>query len=223
MEPTSTARLPLTPRSRFGQGATAASRAHSVFINCPYDAPFQPLFDAIVFAAICCGFLPRVAIESGDSSVLRMSRIADALAASRYSIHDLSRSKGEGPENLARFNMPIELGIAMGLELAGSDHQWVAIVPGHSYDRFASDLGGFDLNRHDETPEGVILAVMQWLVTRPDAEAAPTPVQVVDGLGEFDSRLAILRDSWAGKPPWVDIVQAGITVATSRWESWSLS
>jgi hypothetical protein len=32
---------------------------------------------------------------------------------SKYSIHDLSRCTGEGAENFARLNMPLEPGIAM--------------------------------------------------------------------------------------------------------------
>lgn len=36
-----------------------------------------------------------------------------AIRGSKYSVHDLSRCRGEGDENLARFNMPLELGMAM--------------------------------------------------------------------------------------------------------------
>lgn len=30
----------------------------SVFINCPFDLQYQPLFEAIVFAVSNCGFIP---------------------------------------------------------------------------------------------------------------------------------------------------------------------
>ena len=82
----------------------------SVFINCPYDSEFAPLFDAIVFATVCCGFVPRSALESGNVAEPRMERIAKAIFSSKYSFHDLSRCKGEGSEQLARFNMPLEPG-----------------------------------------------------------------------------------------------------------------
>jgi hypothetical protein len=66
---------------------------------------------------------------------------------SKYSIHDLSRSTGEGGENLARFNMPLELGMAAAFrfERHGSDrpHRWLALVHGgYAYRRFLSDLAG---------------------------------------------------------------------------------
>ena len=34
-----------------------------MFINCPFDAVYEPLFDAIVFAVYDCGFIARCALE----------------------------------------------------------------------------------------------------------------------------------------------------------------
>ena len=76
-------------RVHFGVGVLGANRHMSVFINCPYDREYQPIFDAIVFATVCCGFLPRRAIESGCTSVPSMDRITQAILLSKYSIHDL--------------------------------------------------------------------------------------------------------------------------------------
>ena len=56
--------------------------------------------------------MPRSAVESGTVSEPRIGRIVRALANSKYSIHDLTRCTGEGIENIARFNMPVELGMA---------------------------------------------------------------------------------------------------------------
>ena len=42
-----------------------------------------------------------------------MDRITRAILSSKYSIHDLCRCRGEGDANLARFNMPLELGVSM--------------------------------------------------------------------------------------------------------------
>ena len=106
-------------RPRFGEGDLALLPAKSVFINCPFDREYAPLFDAIVFATVCCGFMPRSALESGDVAESRLDRITRAIFNSRYSIHDLSRCGGEGDENLARFNMPLELGMAMAKRFIG--------------------------------------------------------------------------------------------------------
>ncbi len=90
----------------------------SVFINCPFDAEYEPLFDALIFTTLCCGFFPRTSIESGTAAVARMDRIHAVILDSKYSVHDLSRCQGEGEFNLARFNMPLELGMAMSQALA---------------------------------------------------------------------------------------------------------
>jgi len=135
-------------RQQFGQGSLAFERSTSVFVNCPYDEDFRALFDATVFASICCGFMPRSALETGTVAEPRMARILRAIAASKYSIHDLSRCVGEGDANLARFNMPLELGIAMAHRQLSrrvtARHDWLVLVPlGHQYQAFVSDIAGF--------------------------------------------------------------------------------
>jgi hypothetical protein len=123
-------------REHFGAGALSLDPATSVFLNCPYDLEYQPLFDAAVMATVCCGFTPRSALESGTVAEPRMARITRAIFESKYSIHDLTRCKGEADANLARFNMPLELGIAMALRYltrsAAERHDWLVMVPaGH--------------------------------------------------------------------------------------------
>jgi hypothetical protein len=118
-------------REHFGKGRLALDPAKSVFINCPFDEEYAQTFDAIVFAVACCGFIPRSALESGDIAVPRMERIVRAIFSSYYSIHDLSRCRSEGDERLARFNMPLELGIAMAhrFQTKGRKHDWLVLVP----------------------------------------------------------------------------------------------
>src|SRR4051812_38488290 len=103
-----------------------------VFVNCPFDADYREQRDAIIFTCVHAGFVPWMADSTGDLAVPRVERILGALAECRYSIHDLSRYQGEGDLNLARFNMPLELGMAMqlrGLRPAGDAHDWLVLVP----------------------------------------------------------------------------------------------
>jgi hypothetical protein len=187
----------------------ALEPAKSVFINCPFDREYAPLFDAIVFATVCCGFMPRSALESGDVAEPRLARITRAIFNSRYSIHELSRCRGEGDENLARFNMPLELGMAMAKRFIGGaeDHDWLALVPeGHAYGRFISDLAAFDPARHDGSVEKVTSAVMAWLATRRDGVPPVTPKLVLSKLPEFRKKKASLNADWGGYPPWADVI-----------------
>ena len=185
----------------------------SVFINCPYDLEFAPLFDAIVFATVCCGFVPRSALESGSVAEPRMERITRAIFSSKYSIHDLSRCKGEGSEQLARFNMPLELGIAIARRYTQTDdaqkHDWLLLVlQGHQYGKFVSDLAGFDPKTHDGTVAVIVPRVMSWLKTRPDAVDTPDPPEVLAALPKFAQAKTALAQAWNNDIPWSDILLA---------------
>lgn len=196
-------------REHFGHGSLALNPAETVFINCPYDKEYAETFDAIVFAVACCGFIPRSALESGDVAVPRMERIVRAIFSSYYSIHDLSRCRGEGDEHLARFNMPLELGIAMArrYQTKGQKHDWFVLVPeGHLYGRVISDLAGFDPTRYDGRPESAVPAVIGWLATRLTAVKIATPLRALAELPRFLDEKARLQSEWGGKAPWADIV-----------------
>ena len=212
--------MPQDQRQHFGHGELQAEPSKSVFINCPYDQEFLPLFDAIVFAVVSCGFLPRSALESGTVADSRMDRITRAMFSSKYSIHDLSRCKGEGSELLARFNMPLELGIAMARRHAETDqsakHDWLLLVPEeHPYARFISDLAGFDASRYDGTVDSLIPKVMTWLATRPDALRTPRAREVMAALPAFAAERKSLDDDWGkNNVPWGDIILAARDVAT---------
>jgi hypothetical protein len=205
-------------RIHSGTGPLAAPRKTSVFINCPFDLEYRPVFDAVVFSALCCGFLPRSALETGTSSTPRMERIVASMRASKYSIHDLSRCRGDGDMNLARFNMPLELGIAMaqrlGADSSTDQHDWLVLVPrGHLYQDFISDLAGYDPRAYDDGPQSVVPAVMGWLATRPDAVQTPTPQNVLGALPEFNAARAKLGAEWCGQVPWADLLTAAIRIA----------
>jgi hypothetical protein len=84
---------------------------NSVFLNVPFDKTYKPLFDAAVFAIYDCGFVARCAREDEDSSRIRVEKIYDLIAESKYGIHDISRVTLDSKYGLPRFNMPLELGM----------------------------------------------------------------------------------------------------------------
>ena len=193
--------------------ARETSDLRSVFINCPFDNAYSPLFDAIVFTVAACGLEPRSSLEGGAIGEPRLERITRALFASHFSIHDLTRCTGQGPENFARFNMPLELGLAMAHRLLSSGetkHEWMVMVPqGHTYARFISDLNGFDPARHDGTVRGVVTQVLSWLSERPMVSAWPEPRILLDALPRFEGAVHALRKQWEpADPPWREVVAA---------------
>jgi hypothetical protein len=65
-----------------------ASGRNSVFINCPFDAEYLPIFRSIVFTVAACGFRPRCTLEHDDASQVRIEKIyhlAESIAVARFS------------------------------------------------------------------------------------------------------------------------------------------
>ena len=98
----------------------STQNTNHVFINCPFDKQYWPLFYAVVFSIHACGFVARCTLESQDSSQARLEKIYNIIAECRYGIHDISRTELDSHNNLPRFNMPLELGIFLGAKRYGT-------------------------------------------------------------------------------------------------------
>jgi len=146
----------------------ASGYARHVFINCPFDAGYQDLFEAITFAVSDCGFRPRCAREADDASQVRIEKIFDIIESCKFGIHDLSRTETDPQSNLPRFNMPLELGIFLGSERFGKGRQREKIClildrEQFRYQQFMSDIAGQDIHPHGGTVAAAIGCVRDWL------------------------------------------------------------
>jgi len=156
----------------------AASRSASVFINCPFDTQYQPIFDAIVFCVVACGFVPRCTLELTDVAEVRIDKIYGLIDQCDLSIHDISRTEvADQPYQLPRFNMPLELGIFLGAKrFGGRSSQKRCLIldrAPYRYQRFISDIAGQDIRAHDNNPGIVIRRVRDWLQAAPGNAAIP--------------------------------------------------
>jgi hypothetical protein len=132
------------------------ARPESVFLNIPYDAQFENLFLAYIAAVSAFGFIPRATLEI-PSSQRRLDRITGLIESCEYSIHDLSRVQLDRvPPSTPRFNMPFELGLAIGLTKRNPEHAWVACESQlRRIQKSLSDLDGTDVYIHGATIQGV--------------------------------------------------------------------
>lgn len=196
----------------------------SVFLNCPFDDLFEPLFHAAVLTIAALGFTPRCARETEGESDPRIDRIARGLRESKYSIHDLSRFQGEGPDNISRFNMPLELGVALSLryqgKASGIPHNWVALAPlGFVHQKFISDLAGFDPPAHEQTPTTVIRAISGWLMIQPDfTPPAPSPRKILEAYPKLVELLEEAKTEALGHLTWPMIVKSAERVISEMIE-----
>jgi hypothetical protein len=195
-------------------------RARSIYINCPFDGNYAPVLDAVVLSILGCGYLPRIAFEDGSSDELRINRIVKALISSRYSFHDLVRCQGEGLSNLGRFNMPLELGIAIGIKsiLAKDDikHEWFAVVPSHhDHSEYASNLKGYDLKKCDGSEQDLIYKIMCWLHAKPNRPLPQLsdidPAVIIRALPRYRQEKIDVNTKYGGEPvPWSIILRIAV-------------
>lgn len=141
--------------------------ATSVFVNCPFDDMYQPLFRALVFVIEYCGFGVRCALEADDSGVTRAEKLLAIIAGSQFGIHDISRTESNA-EGLPRFNMPYEFGLFVGFKASGAIKQARKVVlvldrERYRYQKFLSDIAGQDIRSHADNPDTLIREVRNWL------------------------------------------------------------
>jgi len=142
--------------------------SENVFINCPFDKDYLPLFHAMVFTVFDCGFVARCAQEIDDSSQIRIEKIIAIIRQCQYGIHDLCRTEMDNGTGLPWFNMPLELGIFLGAKTFGSKDQkkkacLILDCESYRYQKFISDISGQDIRSHSSTSEGVVFAIRNWL------------------------------------------------------------
>jgi hypothetical protein len=144
--------------------------SRNVFINCPFDEPYRPLFQAAVFAIFDCGFRPRCALEVIGSGRPRIEKIVRIIKDCRLGIHDISRTEPDPKEHLPRFNMPLELGLFLGAQYLGTAKQkkkecLVLDREPYRYQKYCSDIAGQDIEAHSDEPTSLIRIVRNWLHT----------------------------------------------------------
>ena len=184
----------------------AAYSICQVFLNYPFDEAFRDLGNAMSFAVIAGGLVPVCAYDLTTPDRPRLEMLVDAIRNCQYSAHDLSRSRGEGPQNLARMNMPVEMGMALfhALHTQRREHRCLFFVStSHDYRSFASDLAGLDPKVHNGDGLRLLTDMYEWLrgvVPSALFNALPT-VDVIDKFATFKKTLAMVRGSGEGGRP----------------------
>lgn len=193
----------------------------NVFLNCPFDEDYQPLFRAMVFTVEDCGFRARCALEAENSGEVRIDKINRIIRECRHGIHDISRTEPDPLNALPRFNMPLELGLFLGAREFGSKVQQqknclILDQERYRYQKFCSDIAGQDIRAHSASPEQVIPAVRNWL----SAYLSPTvllpgPHKMRERYEAFQADLPALCTSWHLDPD--ELQFAELRALTQEW------
>ena len=169
----------------------------SVFINCPFDEEYLPIFRAVVFTVAACGFVPRTTLEHDDASQVRIEKIYRLIGSSALGIHDVSRTELDAENQLPRFNMPLELGVFLGAKRFGpgqhrSKRCLILDRDRYRFQKFISDIGGQDIKSHGDSPDIAIRAVCDWLRNVPGARPLPGGPHLWAKYQKFSKRLAAM-------------------------------
>jgi len=129
-------------------------RIESVFLNIPYDKGFEELYLAYIVGLTQLGLRVNATIAVPNQG--RLETIIGLIGESNFSIHDLSRiqpSKG-----IPRFNMPVELGLALYHSHVTKGMHRVYVFESKPYraQRSTSDINGIDPQIHNGTAKGVM-------------------------------------------------------------------
>jgi len=175
---------------------TPASYSDNVFINCPFDIAYNNLFETIIFAVQDCGFIPRCAREEDDGGNVRIIKIMKIIDECKYGIHDISKADLDISSKLARFNMPLELGLFLGAHhYAPKNHynkekrSLIMDVEPYRYQKFISDLSGQDILSHNNSPKDIITNIRNFLSTNSRRRTIPGGQYIFDRFNRFNHEL----------------------------------
>ena len=200
------------------------SGSRRVFINCPFDDAYKPVFDALLFCVYDCGFAPASALERSDSGEVRFSKIMRLIQICRFGIHDISRTELDDDNGLPRFNMPFELGLFLGCRYADPRRParkrcLILDREPHRYQKFLSDISGQDIRSHGHDPFVALACVRDWLRSSSADETIPGSDEIAERYRQFQRDLpelcrqlrltpakltfvdrCLLIQRWLGKP-----------------------
>lgn len=142
IEPVGDVVVPYSP-GRVGMVANYSAYSTTIFVNCPSGPVHRLVTDAIVFAVLDAGFLPRVQLDPES-----VAELFSAVRESQFGIHDLSQ--------------PFEAGVFMGSKEFGSDLHRAKEVLFLSANEMAPQAK-IEIHPHHNDPAEAIRHVGVWL------------------------------------------------------------
>ena len=169
-------------------------RIESVFLNIPYDNEFEDLYVAYIVGLTQLGLRVKASLAVPNQG--RLETIIGLIVKSDYSIHDLSRI--EISKGIPRFNMPVELGLALYRSHATNGRHWVYVFESKPYraQKTTSDINGIDPQIHHGTPKGVMAGLRNILRQPGDVTTVPEMLISYDAVKR---KLPELRRNAGGK------------------------
>lgn len=121
------------------------------FLNLSFDRSYDDIFLAYLVGLSIFGIDP-ISVLLAPANGWRLPKLYETIRASRFSIHDMSWNR----PNDIRYNMPLELGLAVAAGFDSSHTYFVFESKPYRIQKRLSDLNGVDVRIHRGTPFGVL-------------------------------------------------------------------
>jgi hypothetical protein len=177
-----------------------------VFLNIPYDNQFQDLFVAYVVGLTQLGLDVTATLAHPNQD--RLAKIIELIEKSKFSIHDLSRI--EASHGIPRFNMPLELGIALYRSAKATHEVFVFESKAFRAQRSTSDINKMDARIHNGRPKGVMSALRSLFRQADDPMTVP---EMQRSFRAVRAKLPLLLKSAGSKSPFEKTVFEDLKVA----------
>lgn len=183
-------------------------RIESVFLNIPYDNAFEELYLAYIVGLTQLGLRVNATLAVPNQG--RLDTIIQLIEESDFSIHDLSRI--EASHGVPRFNMPVELGLALYRSHITKGKHRVFIFESNPYptQRSTSDVNGIDPQIHHGTPKGLMGGLRNILRQPGDVTTVP---EMLASYRAVKRKLPEFRRNSGGKSLFESVVFQDLTVA----------
>jgi len=178
-----------------------------VFLNVPYDQQFEKLYLAYIVGLTQLGLKINATLAVPNQG--RLTRILSLIDESDFSIHDLSRT--ELSRGIPRFNMPLELGLALYRSHRNPERHRVFVFEKKAYRtlKSTSDINGIDAHIHDGTVKGV-MGKLRNIFHQPDGTTVP---EMLSSYRAVRQRLPVLRRNAGSKSLFEASIFNDLTVA----------
>ncbi len=143
----------------------------------------------MIFSLIYFKLEPRIS-QTDSSANIRVNQIKQHIRNSKFSIHDLSRSKPMKKNELPRFNMPYELGLDIGCATFGSKKYagkkvLILETERYYYQKIISDIAGQDIENHNNDPATLIRKMRNWFSVADSSNSYPSANKVWIAYNQF--------------------------------------
>jgi hypothetical protein len=168
-------------------------RVESVFLNIPYDPAFEDLYLAYIVGLTQLGLEIHAALAVPNQG--RLDTIIALIERSDFSIHDLSRI--ELTRGIPRFNMPLELGLALYRSRTTKGKHRVYVFERKSYrmQRSTSDVNGIDPQIHHGRSKDLMIGLRNLFRQAGNVTTVP---EMLESYRAVKKRLPAIRENAGG-------------------------